>query len=313
MKSEKIILLFFCYFVSITFSYSQNIGIGTISPNVNAKLDIADSTKGILIPRIDSIHRKAIPNTVGLLVYDINYKSFWYNDGNQWINMTSSSLNNGQNNFNEIIEPIDADGNVYPITKIGGQWWMASNLKTTHFSNGDSIPYISDASQWTSQTSPALCYYNNDSTNDIQYGRLYNWYAANDNRKICPPGWHLPSDSEWTILYNSVSGSGNALKTAGTRLWNTLPATTPSYGNNNSGFSAVPSGFRTKPIPPLGTIVSFIDKNYSAAYWSTKSVMSINPPILLYGRFWFITTESNALYSDWQTTESGFSCRCVKD
>lgn len=81
MKKYLLLLVFISAF---SFARSQNVGIGTSTPNVNAKLDIVDSTGGILIPRMDSLHRVRIPNTQGLMVYETNTNSFWYNDGIKW-------------------------------------------------------------------------------------------------------------------------------------------------------------------------------------------------------------------------------------
>lgn len=287
-------------------------GIGTNTPNSNAKLDIVDSIRGILIPRVDSLHRKAIPNTKGLLIYDTNYNSFWYNNGSTWLNIGAAGSSSSTNN-NQINQPIDADGNVYPMTQIGTQLWMAANLKTTHYANGDSIPNITDDNQWTGLTTGAWCYYDNDINNNFLYGKLYNWYAATDARKLCPIGWHLPTDDEWTTLYNYINGVDTVLKTAGNTPWFTRPATNPSHGNNSTGFSAVAAGKRSKPIPPVGTIDSFVDKNYETAWWTSKSEISTNPPIVLYGRFWYLSSDGSFLYTDWYTAESGFSIRCVKD
>jgi uncharacterized protein (TIGR02145 family) len=302
--------LLFLFLISIC-SFAQSIGIGTTTPNSNAKLDISDSTKGLLIPRLDSFHRKQIANTKGLLVYDTNYNSFWYNNGLNWVNM------NNQNSFNNtspvpILQPIDADGNVYPITKIGSQIWMASNLKTTHFSNGDSIDLISNAFTWTNTTSPAFCFYNNDSENNNLFGKLYNYYAVKDTRGLCPYGWHIPSDSEWTVLRNHISGYGNLLKVAGVKYWQTLPATSSSYGNNQSGFSALPAGKRSHPYSSSNP-VTFTSQYFETLYWSTNTQISQLPPYSLYVLSWFISSDQNVLYSNWIQAESGLSCRCIKD
>ena len=309
---KSLLSLFIC--ITLTkIATAQSIGIGTNSPNPNAKLDIVDTTKGILIPRLDSSHRKQITNTLGMLVFDADYKTFWYNDGSRWISMGSNqNVGQGVNSGYFFSQPIDADGNVYPVTQIGNQLWTAANLRTTHFMNGDSIPFITDSNSWTNTILPAVCYYDNDSANDKAFGKLYNFYAIKDLRSVCPYGWHIPSDSEWTVLYNSINGHGNLLKIAGTKYWQTLPATTASYGNNQSGFSAFPGGKRRRPYSSSDP-VSFISKYYEALFWSTKSELSSLPPSTLYGMCWFISSNQNALYSNWIQAESGLSCRCIQD
>ena len=90
----------------------------------------------------------------------------------------------------------DQDGNVYETVKIGNQWWMAENLKVTQYRNGDAIPNVTDADQWSSLTAGAYCGYENNLGNVSTYGCLYNWYAVNDSRNIAPSGWQVPTDAE---------------------------------------------------------------------------------------------------------------------
>jgi uncharacterized protein (TIGR02145 family) len=137
----------------------------------------------------------------------------------------------------------DIDGNVYHTVKIGTQVWMVENLNTTRYSNGDSIPEVTDAASWRKLTSGARCNHNNDPGFSVTYGSLYNLYAVNEGRKIAPQGWHVATDSEWTTLINYLGGltlAGGKLKEEGTTHW---PA--PNTGATNiSGFSALPGGYR---------------------------------------------------------------------
>ena len=142
-----------------------------------------------------------------------------------------------------IITLTDIDGNIYKIVTIGVQVWMAENLKVIRYRNGDAIPNITDETAWSSLTTGAYCNYNNNSSHVAVYGRLYNWYAVNDNRNIAPAGWHVPNDAEWQILVDYLGGdatAGGKMKETGTDHWS-------SYNigaTNESGFSALPSGFR---------------------------------------------------------------------
>jgi uncharacterized protein (TIGR02145 family) len=148
----------------------------------------------------------------------------------------------------------DIDGNVYQTVKIGNQWWMAENLKVTHYRNGDVIPNVTDSFEWADLRSGAYCSYNNDDVNIETYGLLYNWYAVADSPNIAPRGWHVPTDEEWKELemYLGMSQSeanstgwrgtdeGGKMKEKGTTYWNS-----PNTGaTNECGFSALPGGSR---------------------------------------------------------------------
>lgn len=136
----------------------------------------------------------------------------------------------------------DNEGNTYKTVKIGTQTWMAENLKTTKYKDGTAIPNVTDNTAWKNLVTPGYCWYNNDISNKTQYGALYNWYAVNTG-KLCPSGWHVPSDGEWTILTTFLGGesvSGGKLKEAGTAHW-----ISPNTGaTNSSGFTALPGGLR---------------------------------------------------------------------
>ncbi len=139
----------------------------------------------------------------------------------------------------------DIDGNTYQTVKIGNQWWMAENLKVTHYRNGDAIPNVTDETTWINLTTGAYCNYDNNSNNVTIYGRLYNWYAVNDSRNIAPEGWHVPSDAEWKTLETYLGGisvAGGKMKEIGTTHWSS-----PNTGaTNESGFSALPGGSRSE-------------------------------------------------------------------
>jgi len=154
----------------------------------------------------------------------------------------------------------DIDGNVYQTVKIGDQWWMAENLRVTHYRNGskletvtpgsgtwaspggDVIPNVTDNAAWSALSTGAYCNYNNDEDNADTYGRLYNWYAVADSRELAPVGWHVPSDAEWQTLVGFLGGdqvAGGALKEAGTAHW-----LSPNTGTDQVDFAALPGGYR---------------------------------------------------------------------
>ncbi|MFN5091078.1 MAG: fibrobacter succinogenes major paralogous domain-containing protein [Bacteroidota bacterium] len=145
----------------------------------------------------------------------------------------------------------DVDGNVYNTVSIGTQCWMASNLRVTKYNDGTLIPLDNSGGStgdgstetWTARTSGALTVYAHSNGNLITYGYLYNWYAATDFREICPTGWHVPSDAEWTTLTTFLGGlsvAGGKMKSTGTTYW-TSPNTS---ADNSSGFAALPGGVR---------------------------------------------------------------------
>ncbi len=137
----------------------------------------------------------------------------------------------------------DIDGNIYRTAAIGTQVWMAENLRTTRYRDGSPIPNITDNFAWGGLTTGAYSWYDHDAvTYKNPYGALYNWYAVVDSRNISPQGWHVPTDAEWTILGTYLAAnSGGKMKEEGTAHW-----LTPNTGaTNESGFSALPGGFRS--------------------------------------------------------------------
>lgn len=137
----------------------------------------------------------------------------------------------------------DGDGNVYTTVTIGTQTWLLENLKTTKLNDGTKIPLVTDLTEWENLKTMGYCWYdNNEATYKSDYGALYNWYAVNNN-KLCPKGWHVPADAEWTTLITSLGGedlAGGKMKETGTTHWRAIN----EGANNESGFTALPGGTR---------------------------------------------------------------------
>jgi uncharacterized protein (TIGR02145 family) len=205
----------------------------------------------------------------------------------------------------------DIDGNVYQIVKIGDQVWMAENLKVTHYRNGDAIPNITDNSEWENLSNGAYCSYDNADSNTVIYGLLYNWFAVLDSNNIAPIGWHVPSDEEWKELeiflgmnqYAADSQGtrgtyeGSKLKDSGTNHW-----TNPNTGaNNESGFSALPGGYRSNTDGRYG------GEGTDGTFWSASegSTISAWSRKLLYN--------STKIVRNPYYVQSGMSVRCVKN
>lgn len=139
-----------------------------------------------------------------------------------------------------ILVAVDVDGNVYSTIKIGEQIWMAENLETTRFNDGQSIPNVVGVAEWGRLVTPAYCWSNNEPANKDADGALYNWYAVNTG-KLAPTGWHVPTKSEWEDLANYLGGEA----VAGGKMKATTRWLSPNVGaTNSSGFTAYGVDYR---------------------------------------------------------------------
>lgn len=222
----------------------------------------------------------------------------------------------------------DYDENTYKSVKIGNQWWMAENLKTTHYSDGTEIPLVENQEVWNNLgfSDKAFCYYNNSISNAETFGALYSWAAAMNGAEsseelpsmvkgVCPDGWHLPSDPEWIELEIQLGMSQEDAWRFGWRGLNegTKMKTKEGWdnngnGTNSSGFSALPAGIRSNEG-------LFSYKGEITHYWSSTEYINItdyafnrelscNQP----GVGWFRARHYYGYPKDF-----GFSVRCVKD
>lgn len=209
-------------------------------------------------------------------------------------------------NFNQELDygrMSDQDGNLYRTIEIGQQTWMAENLRAAHFADGTEIPLVTELFYWTSQKSPAYCHYENDTIFRRIYGALYNWYAVADNRKICPDGWHVPSDAEFTALEAYLGGSdfaGMKIKEAGLAHW----SSTNAGATNETGFTALPAGNRY-----WSSEYDFRDMKYNAMFWTATQPLPDGESA--YFRYLSNTGVGISRNTWWK--RSGFSVRCVKD
>jgi uncharacterized protein (TIGR02145 family) len=171
---------------------------------------------------------------------------------------------------------------------------MAENLKTSKYRNGSPIPNVIDNSLWGSLTTGAWANYGNNTPNNATHGKLYNWYAVADARSLCPVGWHVPSDSEWTVLSSFLETEvGFKLKSA-SGWGNTY------NGSNYSGFTALPSGYRGKD-GSFGFLRSY------AYFWSSTQLHS--------GTAWLrnLSSSSDGINRFTNEKKQGFSVRCLRD
>ncbi|MCO5230672.1 MAG: hypothetical protein M9958_05910 [Chitinophagales bacterium] len=192
----------------------------------------------------------------------------------------------------------DIDGNKYATIQIGFQTWMAENLRTTKYNDGTSIPFVLDHSEWINLSTGAYTIYDYSPENEPIYGKLYNQYAVMTG-KLCPKGWHIPTEEQWQQLQTYLGGQNNAggsLKSTGTILWEY-----PNTGaTNQSGFSALPGGYRTNISYQTG---SFYDLNRYGYWWSSS-----------WNIMYELSSDDTWFYrSNYNGENKGASCRCVKD
>jgi uncharacterized protein (TIGR02145 family) len=212
---------------------------------------------------------------------------------------------------------VSMDGHVYSTIVLGnGQEWMAENLRTGVFSNGDTIPYVTDNLEWQIQMNggnPSSTHYMNDPQYEPQFGKLYNWYAVADVRNVCPSGWHVPTDTDWGALvayldpsapinsYFTSLVAGGSLKSPGTTIWEE-----PNAGATNaSGFSGLPGGKRFdsggwSPFSYIGSYGNWWTANEDDEFSGLAWTWSVN------------TYDSSATRSNSPKGE-GLSVRCVKN
>jgi len=203
---------------------------------------------------------------------------------------------------------IDIDENIYNTVVIGSQTWMVENLRTTKYNDGEEIANITDANEWRLLPTSAFRWYNNDEyAYKNSYGALYNWYTV-DTDKLCPSGWHVPSDEEWQILEKTLGMSAseaNSLGNRGTTEGKVLKATTGweynGNGTDNYGFSALGGsccGHDTGNFNDVGVL---------GFWWSSTGNSSDEAyiRILQYNENTVVRATYNRSY--------GLSVRCIKD
>jgi uncharacterized protein (TIGR02145 family) len=207
----------------------------------------------------------------------------------------------------------DGDNNYYPVVQIGTQLWMAENLKTTKYNDGTAIPNITDNTAWAALNTGAYSDYNNTPANSTIYGRLYNWFAVDNNaatkvasnggKNVCPISWHVSSDAEWSNLLISIGAkyasgqfdTGGKLTETGTTHW-----ASPNTGaTNETGFTALPGSFRNN----IGNY-NFIG---SEGFWWTNDGSAA-----VVAWAWFMFSSPSILHGSYYKVD-GLSVRCVRD
>lgn len=202
----------------------------------------------------------------------------------------------------------DVEGNEYQTVIINGQEWMAENLRTSTYADNVPIPNVTDIAEWENLTTGAWVHYGNNSQNEIPYGKLYNWYAVDSPRNVCPTGWHVPTISEWADLTDYLSGvapventvpvAGGKMKSTGTQYWES-----PNVdATNESGFSGLPGGGRLR-----NNNFAFLSIGTRGHWWSSTDQGSS------LANFYSLYNIDGAVHISTSYKRGGCSVRCVKD
>jgi uncharacterized protein (TIGR02145 family) len=281
--------------------FSSLISTAQTQQNINKSTGTASNA----ITTIDSIRFNSSSTTMEVVLQNGTVESHSIAD---IINVNFISVNQSQHSCGatNVHNPAktygtmtDQQGNVYKTIVIGAQEWMAENLKTTIYRNGDTIANITGNSQWSGLTTGAWALFINDSQYDCPYGKLYNWYAVADPRHVCPTGWHEPTDGEWTTLTDFLGGAavaGGKMKTTGTQYWNSLN----EDATNESGLSGLPGGSRTSS----GLFGNVGGDGY---WWSSSGIDTL----FAWGRL-LLYSNGNASQGT-NNKQNGFSVRCLRD
>ena len=209
----------------------------------------------------------------------------------------------------------DIDGNVYNTVQIGSQCWIKENLKTTTYQNGTPIPNVTDPDEWVDLTTGAYVWYNNDISWKDLYGTLYNWYATVDANGLCPTGWHVPTNDEWTALTDFIGGTGSP---HGNELKSCRQVNSPQGGGCNTsehprwnesnengtddyGFSGLPGGYRN-----YSGAFSFVGDD--GGWWSSTEFSATFAWKRSLGGYY-----GGAVYVTNYYKQEGFSVRCLRD
>jgi len=291
-KVTKMIAIITAILIGLVYASDAQVAISPdgSSPDGSAMLEVKSTDKGFLPPRMTANQRNAISSPAeGLLIYQTDAPvGYYFFKSGVWTRLSQTTSSTAQV--------------ATPVLTICCQSWMTTNLDVDSYRNGDTIPHVTDATEWAALTTGAYCYYNNDSTTYAAvYGKLYNWYAVNDSRGLAPEGWHVPTDFEWTTLTDCLGGqfvAGVLMKEIGTAHWTSSnpPAT------NLSGLTGLPGGRRdfNGTFASIGTLGN---------WWSSTEEENGNP--VAWNRY--LESGNGTVNSFLNIKYYGFSVRCLRD
>ena len=276
---------------------------------INTKQDATTTAVNSTAQTVASIQAQL--NTVLTQIATLNSQNTAINktltDISNSLALSNNQLNLMLTQLNALLAQVptltDVDGNVYKTVIIGTQVWMAENLETTKYRNGDPIQNATNTINWAGLITGAYCDFTNNATIGATYGHLYNFYTIMDSRQLCPTGWHIPSDTEFTTLSNYLGGdnlAGGKLKEIGTTHWGS-----PNTGADNStGFTALAGSWRGDD----GNFYYYV--GWSGNWWSSSEYNANNG---LYRSLSYNSNIFGRYYGAYVGKKGGLSVRCIKD
>lgn len=267
-----------------------------VTINFNANMDSQGSIAVFAVTGGNGVYRYGIGNPPVFQTSQFFLNN--YPDGTYIITVKDTSGCKTTKPFNlsrNTTTVMDIDSNEYTVVQIGNQKWLKENLKVSRYNNGDTVSPITSDLQWSGAASGAWCYYGNDAQYEATYGKLYNYYATADSRKLCPAGWHIPTDADYATLRAAYTSDDLKALTN----WAAVPNQNPT---NTSGFSALPAGQR------YGFDGTFHDIGQMAVFWtSTADPNNANQTLVQY------LPEGGGGGQGTNGRTNGISVRCIKD
>jgi len=312
MKNIK--LLFFAIAITTSYSLSAQVAVTNdgSSADASAGLEVKFTDKGLLPPRMTEVQRNAINNpAAGLIIFCTDCHELQIFNGLVWTNMVGDTPTAPYFLCGEQL--LDIDENSYNTVQIGTQCWMKENLRTTTYNNGTPIPNETNNSVWSNLTTGAYAWHDHNISWKEKYGALYNWYTGVDVNGLCPNGWHVPTEGEWTVLFNYIGGwgSGNELKSCrqvdsplgGDCTTGEHPRwdqNISQHGTDDYGYSSLPGGSRRLD----GTFRLYGTTGY---WWYSNEGSSVS------GLALELSYSSSGIVTLNTPKQQGFSVRCIKE
>jgi uncharacterized protein (TIGR02145 family) len=309
MKNILFFIIAASVIIPIYLSAQVAINADGSEPAASAMLDVQSTSHGVLFPRLTNAERDAIASpATGLVIYNTQVETLQYYDGSSWVLLTEGNC--GLPFYDSV------NDQCYETIVIGSQCWFAENLASTKYNDGTDIPHVTSNSDWAALTTPGYCWYDNNASNADIYGALYNWYAV-EMGNLCPTGWHVPTDGEWTNLEDFLIANGYNYDgtTTGNKIAKSLAtgfdwgasSSVGAVGNNDypeyrnkSGFRGLSGGYRF-------VNGSFLHVGLFGYWWTSTEYDSD----WAWDRYLFYSHSD--VYRFYDGKEGGFSVRCLRD
>ena len=265
----------------------KNILLAIVSVSLSTTAIFAQGEKMEISGAIQIADSEGSSPTTGTIRWTGSDFQGW--NGVNWVSLTGNST---------VGSVTDIVGNTYATIRIGYQEWMAENLRVTEYSDGATIDQITDDLIWQGLSSGAWCWSANNSALDIPYGKLYNWFAVSSS-KLCPDGWKVPNNADWTTLFEylgGLNGAGAAMKEVGEDHWNSPN----NHATNESGFTALPGTNRSAQG-------GFIPIGEYGCWWSRDDVVATN-----LSWYYQINNIHGNVLEQGADKRRGHSVRCIK-